>query len=342
LKIAILTRPDYRSPRILANSLQGQLQKQGIKTEIFYDLNFMTRMVLLKDSKLRFHFWLSEKLRYFSEDATLLKALKQFDAIIVCECAPAAFLKRMYNVEKLKRMLNKPIGLYEVYYLGNAPTQIQFLQQGNNPLLERFDFHLSVSDTTEIKQPGNDHWFTVGIEGESWNLKPSPKKEIIAIVDFVHTGNEEYRKIQIHSLENAGIKYISLEKEYTIDAIRNIYQEGAIYFMQSFEAFGLPVLECLCSGCQVFTPHSWWPMSWRLNENPEVHGEGTLPGCFTVYSTEEQLTKELLAFKEIYDLVQSPKRVFEIFLEHYPYFYMGNENEMKRLLQKIQAANLNE
>jgi hypothetical protein len=342
LKIAILTRPDYRSPRILADSLQSRLQRQGIETEIFYDLNFMTRMVSLKESKLSFHFWLIEKLRYFSKDTAVLKALKKFDLIIISECSPAVFLKKMYNVEKLKRKVKKPVGLYEVYYLENAPTQIRFLKKSKNPLLERFDFHLSVSDVTEVKQLHCDKWFPIGIESRSWGLNPIPKKEMIAIIDFGQAGFEEYHSIQIRALKKAGIKYISLDGTYTIDAIRNIYKVGAIFFIQFPEAFGISILECLCCGCQIFTPHSCWPMSWRLNENPEVHGEGTLPGCFTVYNTEEQLMEELLAFKENYDLVQSPKRVFEIFLEHYLYFYLGNENEMKRLLQKIQPANVDD
>ena len=337
MKVAILTPSDNRSPGILADTLHHQLQKQGIETEILYGLDFMTRMVPLKDSGLSFHFWLIEKLRYLSKDRALFKALQIFDAIIISECSPAVFLKRLYHVEKLKKKLKKPVGLYEVYYLGNAPTQIQFLQRTNNAMLERFDFHLSVSEVTEIKQLTGNNWFSIGIEGSSWGLSPLPKKELIAIVDFVHGGNEEYRNAQIRSLKKAGIKYLSLEREYTIKEIRNIYQQASLYFMQSSEAFGLPILECLCCGCQVFTPESWWPMSWRLNENPQVHEDGDLPGCFTVYHDEEQLLNELLMFKEKFDPVESPKKTFETFLKHYPAFYFGNESEIKGALEKIQS-----
>lgn len=340
MKIAILTRPDYRSPRVLADSLKLQLELHGVEVEIFYNLGFITRLVSLKDSKLSFHFWLSEKLSYLSKDAALIRILKKFDGIILCECTPAAFLKRMYNVEKLKRIINKPIGLYEVYYLGNAPTQIQFLKEENNSLLERFDFHLSVASTTEIKQSPSELFYPIGLYAQSWNLKPSVNEEIIAIVDFSQPGYERYRKVQIDALKKAGIQYVILQKGYNFREIRKIYQQGSIFFVQFPEAFGLPILECLCCGCQVFTPESSWPMSWRLNENPEVHGDGLLPDCFTVYHNEEQLVNELLMFKEKFDPVESPKKTFETFLKHYPDFYLGNESEIKKALEKIQSTNI--
>ncbi|MGN6194459.1 MAG: hypothetical protein ACTHOB_05940 [Ginsengibacter sp.] len=317
-----------------------QLEQGGVKVETFYTVGFLTRLVSLKDSKLSFHFWLKRKLNGYLKDAALLKKLKRFDIIIISECTPNAFLRSLYNIEKFRRIIQKPVGLYEVYFLGNAPTQINFLKENNNSSSERYDFHLSVSDVTEIKQQPTDNWYPIGIKAESWNLKPMPKNELVAIIDFPHEGNEEFRKAQISSLQKAGIKYISLEKPYTIEEIRRIYQEGAIYFMQSYEAFGLPLLESFCCGCQVFTPESWWPMSWRLNENPAVHGEGVLPDCFSIYKSEEELVKELLSFKEKYDLTESPKKVFKNFLAHYPQFYFGNENELQRFLRnlKIRAS----
>jgi hypothetical protein len=243
----------------------------------------------------------------------------------------------LYNVERLKKVIRKPVGFYEVYYLGNAPTQIDFMKKNNDALLDRYDFHLSEANVTEIRQPITNQWFPVGIKVQSWNLKPLPKKEIIAIIDFVHPGNEQIRDAQIRGLKKIGIKYISLERSYSFEEIRNIYQQGTIYFMQSFEAFGLPILECLCCGCQIFTQESSWPMSWRLNENPQAHSKGVLPECFTVYNNEEQLVKELIAFKENYDLQKTPKKVFDNFLAHYPDFYYGNEKELQRALKSIHA-----
>lgn len=336
MKIAILSRPDFSSPRVLAESLKSQLEVEGAWVEIFDEINLLNRLVSYKDSHLSFHFWLKRKLQHISKDVKVLRRLKDFDAIIISECVPNAFLRRLYNIEKFKKVIKKPIGLYEVYYLGNAPTQIDFLKKNNDALLERYDFHLSVAEVTEIKQPVSERWFPIGIRGQLWDLKPLFKKEIIAIIDFVHPGNAEIRELQIRALNKTGIKYISLDRPYTFKEIRKIYQQGAIYFIQSFEAFDLPILECLCCGCQIFTQESAWPMSWRLNEDPQIHGEGVLPDCFTVYNTEEQLIKELATFKEDYDLEKTPKKVFNNYLTHYPQFYYGNEKELQRAIQTIQ------
>jgi hypothetical protein len=312
------------------------MQRAGIFADVFYNINILNRLVSFKDSKLSFHFWLREKLWNLFRDRAIIKKLKNFDAIIISETIPNIYYRQQFNIESFKNVIQKPIGIFAVYYLGNAPTQIKSLRDNNQPELERFNFHLSVSSTTEIREPVSGNYFPVGLRGESFELKPVPKAELLAIIDFAHPGNEAYRKVQINALEHAGIKYILLEGSYSVEEIRAIYQQGAIYFMQSSEAFGLPLLECLSCGCQIFTPHSWWPMSWRLNESPEIHGEGILPDCFTVYNSADQLSEELIRFKENYDLGKTPKKVFDNFISHYPDFYNGNQMETSRLLVFLQ------
>lgn len=337
MKIAILTRPDYRSPRVLAESLKIQLEDQGIDVKIFEEINVLSRLVSCKKSNYSFHFWLQRKLTYFFKDKKIISELKKFDAVIVSECAPNGFLKSLYNVEHFKRILQKPVGVYEVYYLGNAPTQLENLRKNNEAYLSRYDFHLSVSAVTEIKCKLTSNWYPIGINAQSWGIKPMPKKELVAILDFVFPGNEKIRESQISALEKADIKYIILDRPYTFTEIRQLYQQSAIYFMQSYEAFGLPLLECICGGAQVFTPASWWPMSWRLNENPTIHGEGTLPACFTLYDDEDQLLKKLIAFKENYNLAETPKLKFNELLAHYPDFYKGNVIELKRMIADLNS-----
>lgn len=334
MRICILTRPDFKSPRVLAESLKIQLAKQGVESEIFYEINLLNRLVSFKDSQLSFHFWLKRKLSWFFTDRKLIQQLQKFDAIVICECAPNAFMKRLFNVEKLKEIFQKPIGFYAVYYLGNAPTQIDFLTRNKQPLLDRYDFHLAVADITELKLPVSANYFPIGINAESWNIQPLPKKELMAIVDFAQPGYETYREIQIQALEMAGINFISLENSYTFEEIRKIYQSAAIYFMQSDEALGMPILECLSGGCQIFTPHVGWPRSWRLNK-PGME-EDRLPGCFTVYDNEEQLIKKLSDFKINFNLRTTPKEIFDEFFLHYPAFYSGNTQEERRFLKSLE------
>ena len=337
MKIAILTRSQYSSPRILAESLQVQLNENGIDGGILFDIDVLSRLVSYRDSKLSFHFWLQKKITHWFSDRRVLQALKKVDAVIISECIPNAYWKRLYNVQKLKAIIKKRIFIYEVYWLGNAPTQIATLQNSGDELHEKYDGHLFVSPVTEIRAGPLSNTFCIGILAKTWNLQPLPKQELLALVDFVQPGYESYRDTQIRQLEKAGIPYVSLEKRYTIEEIRNIYSQVSIYFMQSYEAFGLPILECLCTGAQVFTPNSNWPMSWRLDEKPEVHGPGILPDCFTVYGGEDELLNKLLDFKENFNPVETPLEVFNEFLKTYPAFYAGDQTELNKFLDFIKS-----
>lgn len=334
MKISILTKAEYRSPRILGESLKEQLKEAGIHAEIFFEINVLTRHVNYRNSKLSFHFWLGEKIKHYYRDRKILRALQGFDAIVISECIPNGYCKDLYNIEKLKCLLKKPVFIYEVYSLENAPTQKNSLKKNNGDLYEKYNGHLSVSPVTEIRNIKQPNIFCIGLFAKTWNLHPLPKKELIALIDFAQPGFEKYREIQIDFLKKAGVSYISLEKEYSVNDIRDIYRTASIYFMQSYEAFGLPILECLCTGAQIFTPDSAWPMSWRLNDKPEVHGKGLLPDCFTIYN-ENNLLEKLLSFKENYDTVSTPLSVFNIFIKHYPDFYGGNRSELNRFVDYI-------
>lgn len=335
MKITILTKPDHGSPFILAHSLKDQFEQSGNLAEISTNINVLNRLVSLRDNTLNFHFWLWEKVHNYFKDRRTLKWLKKADAVVICDCIPNGFWKRLYNVEKLKKITRKPVLIYEVFYLGNAPTQIEALQRNNDRLLERFDAHLFVSEVTETRETNPSNAFCIGLQAKSWNLMPFPKKELVALVDFPQAGYEEYRDIQIRQLKKAGIPYISLEKRYTVEEIRDLYRQASIFFVQFPEAFGLPILECLCTGTQIFTPHSSWPMSWRLDENPQVHGDGTLPSCFTVYENEEGLAQKLEEFKKNYHPSETPQKVFDCFVKHYPTFYDGNKKAINDVVDFI-------
>lgn len=337
MKIVILTRPQCSSPRILAESLHMQIRESDHDTEILFDVDTLSRLVGFMESKLSFHFWLKKKIFYWYKDNRVMRTLKEADAVVISECIPNAYIEKLYNVTKLKTIIKKPVLIYEVYWLGNAPTQIASLQQRENKVCERYDGNLFVSPITEIRVNPLSNSFCLGLLAKNWHLQPLPKKELVVLVDFVQPEFKSYRDIQICQLEKAGIPYVSLERFYTIDEIRKIYQDVSIYFMQSYEAFGLPILECLCAGAQVFTPDSGWPMSWRLDENPEVHGPGTLPNCFTVYNGEDDLLMKLLEFKDKFNPVETPLQVFNEFLKTYPTFYEGNRAELNRCLDYIKS-----
>jgi hypothetical protein len=340
LRIVILTKPETGSPLILAHSLKSQLQESGDIAEISTDINVLNRLVSFKNNTLSFHFWLWEKVHNYFIDRKTLKWLKKADAVVICDCIPNGFWKRLYNVEKLKKITKKPVLFYEVFYLGNAPTQIERLHKNNDPLPERYDAHLFVSPVTEIRGKNQANSFCIGIMAKTWNLKPLPKKDLIALVDFAQPRYEKYRETQIRQLQKAGIPFINLERKYSIDEIRDIYRSVSIFFVQFPEAFGLPILECLCAGVQIFTPDSGWPMSWRLDDDPQVHGPGQLPGCFTVYEGADDLYNKLIEFKMNFNKEDTPLKVFDSFIKHYPAFYNGDKTGLQKCIAFLEDRSM--
>jgi hypothetical protein len=76
-------------------------------------------------------------------------------------------------------------------------------------------------------------------------------------------------------------------------------------------------------------------MSWRIDENPQVHSDGILPNCFEVYSSKEELRSSLLRIHSLYDLENTPKIVFSTFIEYYPHFYYGDISMLKNTLDQF-------
>ena len=344
IKIAIVTRPQNSSPRILAETLQQFLSNCNTKNQVFYRVNTFKRLIKYKDVKHKYKFfqWVVYKMIFYVRDKMFIRRLKSYDAIIISDCTPISFLKETYNIEKLRKIMGAiPIIFYEVYYLANAPTQIEALQKMNQPLFERFNWHLSVTNVTEIKSKVSSQWSHIGLYLKGSGLKPVEKKRHLAIVDFAQPGHEYFREQQISILEQLKIPYISLKGRFTIEEIRNIYKEATFYFMQSSESFGLPIAECLSCGSYILTPDSSWPMSWRLDENPTVHGPGILADCFIVYDGAEDLKKKLEKIMKDYDFIRSPQEVFDIFFRYYQTFYEGSQIALIDLLQRIESQNLN-
>jgi hypothetical protein len=344
IKIALVTRPQNSSPRVLAESLALLISELGISSKIFYRINAFKRLLKYKpvSQNYSYHKWLIYKIIFFLGDKHFIRSLKAFDAIIISDCSPTAFLPNTYDIERLREIVGSiPILFYEVYFLGNAPTQLEILVGNNYSTIERFNWHLSVTDVTEIKSKPVPPWSQIGLYLKGTGIKPNIKNQFIAVVDFIRKGYEDYRFEQIQVLEELRIPFISLEKHYSITNIRSIYKQAAVFFIQFPEAFGLPIAECLSFGSYIFTPDSSWPMAWRLDENPSVHGPGSLPECFVVYNGKNDLKTRLNEIKNDYDFKRTPQKVFDIFLKYYPFYYEANQVAFKDVLGRIERKELN-
>lgn len=336
LKIAIITSPHNGSPKVLAETLHAFIEKTGNESRIFNRVKALTRLFSSKTVKSKAFVWFLYKTLHYIGDKIFFANIKKYDAVVLCACSPYGFYNHSYNIERLKSIIQKPVLYYAVQYLENSPTILELLKAGNHASIERYDWHLTVSPVTEIRQKPAPPWEHVGMYLKGSGLKPVPKKEFFAIVDFERSGFEEYRKIQIRALEDLEIPYISLEKEYSMEEIRKIYQQSALIFLEFPEAYGLPIAECLSYGSYIFTPDSSWPMSWRLDEEGlSVHGPGKLAECFVVYDGLEDLKIKLSELRSEYDLVETPGKVFDAFVNNYPTFYNGNMQGLSNVLDRI-------
>lgn len=338
MRIAIITRPDDASPKVLAISLQKLIKKCHVECDIFYEHGFLMRRVPLfgRFKQVgRIHFTLKRYLKHYPRDKKFLLKLKEYDAVIISDCEPNGFWKHHFGIEKLKGILKKPLAFHEVYYLGNVPTHIERLKRQGHPTMERYDWHLAVTDTTEVRSLPKPPWSVVGLNLEGEGLELGHKKDFFAIVDFERKGYEKFRDDQIRVLDTLGLPYVAFEKRMTMPEIRDYYKRASLIFLSFPETFGVPIAECLACGTAVFTPSSSWPMSWRLDEKPQPNSEGKLPNCFVEYETSIKLEKYLLEFYHNWDKEKTPEKIREIFLNTYPHFFYGNLDGVKAFIKTI-------
>jgi hypothetical protein len=340
MKIAILTRPEDASPKILALGLQAMLGCLGVRADMFEHGAGVLRRLLPLAATPRFHsrlhFRLRQKLQYWHADMRFLRRLRDYDAVIVSDCCPNAFWKGYYDIEKLRQHVpGKPVLLYEVYYLGNAPRQINRLRQDGDFGIERYDWHLAVSTCTEIRSKPGPGWTAIGLNLQHARLQPCVKNGFAVLVDFPQPGYEAEREMQFAALKLAGIEPIVLRGHYSVDEIRAIYRRTSVFLMAFPEAFGVSLAECLSTGAYIFTPNSDWPMAWRLNDAPESDGSGVLPEIFVTYSSTDDLARALVSLRQRYHPQEDPFRVFNSFRRTYPHFYEGDLQALDSVLARF-------
>ncbi|HEY4875338.1 MAG TPA: hypothetical protein VIH86_07185 [Puia sp.] len=342
MKIAILSRPGDCFPNIISIGLSNMLTQLKKEHKIFYDaIPFLMRLLPLTEKPRHwsnsFQFRIRNKIKYYNHDKKFLKELKEYDIFILSECVPNAFWKNYLAIETFKKAVkNKPVLCYLDAYLENAPRHKKMLLDDKDAGISRYNFNLCPSPVTEITNADRSNWSAIGIDLTKSDLSPVKKKEFIAVLDFSQPGYEVQRQQQQKALQKLNIKTIALEGRYKIEEIRKIYREASVFFLSFPETFGLPIAECLACGTKIFTPESGWPMSWRLNKNPESWANGELPDCFTVYDNEDDLVNQLQKMRDSYDLEKSPQLVFNTFINHYSTFYYGDVNALQVVLDKFE------
>ena len=314
--------------------------KLGYEVSVYDDgTQFLERLLFFKkhrSNKGRFHFRIRQRLIHLIKDIRLVRKLKQADLVILSECIPNAYWRGLFGIEELRKVVRKPICLYEVYYLGNSDTHTNLLKFNRHHDVNRYDWNFSVSAVTEKKGVPSLtlKWSVIGLDLHDTGLQPC-KKEFIALLDFAQPGFEDERKMQLDALEELNIKTILLEGEYSMAEIREQYKAAAVLFIQFPEAFGMPIAECLSTGTNILLPDINWAMSWR-KENES--GEHYLPSCFTKYDSAVDLKEKLTRMRETFDSHQTPLQTNAVFMDHYGSFFNGDPASLETAVQHMLTA----
>lgn len=341
MRIAVINRSGGCFPDIIANGLSAMLIDEGCDVEIFPNaIPMLMRLLPLYKRPLhwrnKLHFRIRNKIKYYLSDLKLIRNLKKYDAVIICECLPNAYWKHYLDIESLKLIIQKPVLCYTDNIAASPLHRLNLLAPYDYNE-DRYFLNLCLSNTVEIKTE-HPKCVEIGLYLSSSGLIPVEKKEFCALIDFEQPGYESYRAQQIRVLQKLNIPFVVLEGSYTINEIRALYQKSALFFLAFPETFGLPIAECLSTGCKIFTPNSSWPMAWRLNAEPRPWGMGELPECFQVYETDEELEIALIEFKLKYHAVNTPIEIHDIFMKHYAHYYHGNRNALQLALEMIRRS----
>lgn len=272
------------------------------------------------------------------------KELEQFDVMVVVETVPTAFLTyQLKRVEEVRqRFPQMPVVLYSSIYLSTLGEWIDFLKNGNDyhgfiqgrnhSGLERYDWYLIGSATTENPMPKGFQPLTViGCDINDGSLFPE-QTEFRALVDFERPNHMMERAIQIMALEKTGTPYTVLHGRYPMTEIRKIYRQTSIYFLAHLEAFGLPIAEVQACGGLVFTPYARWAWAHFHKEDLTIPGEGPLSDNFRVYHNDfETLCRMIEEAKADFNA----KKNLEVFLREDGKFLNGDQEAITEFLDAV-------
>jgi hypothetical protein len=359
VKIAILANDVAGHVRPMAEGLRRMLSRISVDSTVFYDgLAELGRLPARFTQYVRQNGTSPRNLarraaKYLIRDAPasrrFYRRLREYDAVVVVDTVPKAFLTSFFCDETLRSLLPQtPIVLYDVFYLPTRGPWARWLKDGRpdsgipaggNWGLERYDWYLCASVVSETPLPPGPHPYSlIGLDLDDGTLSAGEQSDFIALLDFEHPPDMRERAIQIQALEETGTKYFVLNGQYSIEKIRAIYRRASVFFLSMRESFGLPICELQACGSYIFTPYSNWCPSHWLKPDLSREGPGILPPNFVVYDNDvDRLVAELRRIRSSYD----PNTVVANFHRYHPDFFRGNETELSRFIEMLRDGTVN-
>ena len=354
MKIAIMANMADSFVKPLAIGLGTMCKQVGIEFTIFYDGLFFLD-----------HNPPPPKIRFKGPKALLLstyqsvfppfkkrfdqiwKELESHDCMVVIETMPICYLRdRLTRIEEFRqRFPDKPVVLYDLIYLSTLGEWISFLKNGNDYHgfiqgknhygLERFDWYLIGSASTDFPMPeGPQPISLIGCHIDDGSLYPE-QKEFHALVDFERPNHMKERAIQILALEDTNTPYTVLHGRYAQTEIRRIYRSSSIYFLAHLEAFGLPIAEVEACGGIVFSPYQNWALGHYQKPDLSKRGSAPLSSNFKVYNNNLETLKSMI--EEAKSTFNSKKNLL-VFQKEDDRFFHGNLDELKAFTDKFKSG----
>jgi hypothetical protein len=343
LKIAVITRPSGTFPYSVSEGIVRMLLMENVEVVKFESIDFLMRLLPLRLKPNRYHanlfYRLRQKLYFGVKDFKTLNNLKKFDVIIITECYANLFWSNFIYVEALRKHTTAKIVSYTDCPLDCIPAnKIEYLNPLRDFNEDRFDYNLFLTNNVIEFIPNRNNQFTIGVNVLDSEITYKSKVRIFGLLDFPRAGYEEERKLQISVLKSLDIDYVELCGHYSHSELLSLFAEATFFFMSSPESFGLAIAESLARGSMVFTPSSYWPMSWSINSNLVFRDTHKLDdNCFKVYSCSEDLEFILISEMANYSFQDTPKTIVRHFNSSYSSFYKGDQNALKNFLECIET-----
>lgn len=323
MRVAILTRSNYRSPRFLAEGLTRMLGKLGVSCDCFPKALDMLESISVRH--------LSRKNRLAASIADiylLLKKLDSYDVIIVS--STISIIGRLEILEPLKA-LNRPILFYEVFAYQGSDYWIR--QFGPTTHLF-FDGFLTVSGIHDDQPILDKPIFEIGM-----NLPPPQKidfqRPFSALLDFPRKGYELERETQKEALISLKIPIIELNSEYSFLEIEAIYSQVGVAFIAFPEAFGLPIVQLQYHGAYIASPNPLWIKRHAIKTKghvlDSVLDQSIFTSNFVLYESKENLIQKLSEIRHNFN----PWDARITLLEKQPHFVHGNLAELSKALHSF-------
>lgn len=322
MRVAIITRENYRSPRFLAEGLSDMLNQIGIVNDIHYRGIERLELACTQGAGL--------KIAARSTAAKLLlNTWKKYDLFIVSDTV--GILAHEKPINTLRR-LNKPVLLYEVFYPGGAKYWLDRLPPNS---LDLFDAYFTTSSVNDIEPVGVKPVYNIGI-----NLNHRPpsttqaSREFTALMDFARPGYEDERNLQLAALKALNIKTIYLDGEYNFNEISRIYDQANIYFVAFPEAFGVPIVQLQNSGCYIVSPSTDW-IKRHANGHQNIMcnnlNKHLFSKNFVFYDSYQELVSSLEEIRRSYKAVDVQNR----FSHEQPHFKYGDTQALSKAIGEL-------